>query len=197
MASVRESSIAIPSNYAKLQELEWLVGDWECKNGDTAVRTEIRWIAGKSFLERSYSVKKNGIEFSSGNQIVGWDPQGRRVKSWSFDSAGGHGTGLWSATPEGWNIKSTGVLPDGTTVSALDCLIRVPGEGQVFGWRSTERKAGQVDLPDTEEAVFEKFLRRNEALRCSRLVQAPLTSKVISCVNQYRSYLRFRCASRA
>ena len=72
MTSVRESSVAVPSNYFRLQDLEWLLGTWEAKSADTVVRSEIRWIANKSFLERKYAVKKDGIEYSSGVQIIGW-----------------------------------------------------------------------------------------------------------------------------
>jgi uncharacterized protein (TIGR02246 family) len=160
MASVRESSVPIASNYSKLQDLEWLLGTWEAQSGGTAVRSEIRWIANKSFLERKYTVKKNGIEDSSGVQIVGWDPQACQIKSWTFDSNGGHGTGIWSAAPEGWDIKSSGVLPDGTATSSQDVLIRIPGEEKVFGWRSTERKAGQIELPDSVEVSFEKIAEK-------------------------------------
>ncbi len=156
MASVRESSIPIPSNYDKLRDLEWLVGDWEAKTDDTSLHTEIRWIANKSFLERKYSVEKNGIAFSNGLQIIGWDPATAQIKSWTFDSAGGYGTGLWSPAAEGWSIETAGVLPDGTPTASRDTLIRIPGENQVFGWRSSKRIAGQVALPDTEEIVLDR-----------------------------------------
>jgi uncharacterized protein (TIGR02246 family) len=156
MASVRESRIELPSNDSRLQQLTWLVGKWKAKSDDTTVRTEVRWSANKSFLHRDYAVRKGGIATSSGTQIIGWDPQARRVRSWSFDSSGGYGTGHWTATPDGWQIDSTGVMTDGTPTSSRDFVIRVAGENDVFGWRSVDRKVGPTVLPDTGEVVLER-----------------------------------------
>jgi len=156
MASVRETQIDHPSHYARLQGLEWLVGKWEIKTGDTAARNDIRWIANKSFLQREYTVRRGGIVASSGTQIIGWDPQSGKIKSWSFDSAGGHGSGLWTATPDGWQIDSAGFLADGTPTASRDFVIRVAGEDNVFGWRSVGRKVGLESLPDTAEVVLDR-----------------------------------------
>jgi uncharacterized protein (TIGR02246 family) len=157
MASVRESTIELPSNYARLQELEPLVGNWETRADGTTVNTCVRWIANNSFLQREYTVRQQGVATASGLQVIGWDPQSGQVRSWSFDSSGGHGTGVWTATPDGWRIKSSGVLADGTATSSQDFLIRVPGENNVVGWRSVNRKVGDMELPDTREVVLERL----------------------------------------
>jgi uncharacterized protein (TIGR02246 family) len=156
MASVRESRAELPSNYGRLQAFEWLVGNWQTTSESTTVCTNVRWIANKSFLERQYTVGQDGVTTSSGVQIIGWDSQADQVRSWSFDSSGGYGTGAWTPTPHGWCIASTGVLADGTPTSSQDVLIRVPGEDNVLGWRSTDRKVGAVELPDTREVVLER-----------------------------------------
>ena len=157
MASNRESSIALPSNFGRLRQLQSLVGDWETKSQGTVVQTRIRWIADRSFLQRDYTVRRNGLTVSSGLQVIGWDPQSNQVRSWSFDSSGGHGTGVWAPTPQGWCIASTGVLADGTPTSSQDLLIRVPDEDNVLGWQSVNRKVGDTQLPDTREVVLERL----------------------------------------
>ncbi len=157
MVSVRESAVELPSNVAQLVELEFLVGKWSAKADARSLETSIRWIAGGSFLERSYVVHDNGVTVSSGKQIIGWDPQAGKIRSWSFDSSGGHGTGLWTAEAEGWEIESHGMLADGTPTSAHDHLIRVPNEDDVFGWRSTDRKVGDTSLPDLAEVVLDRI----------------------------------------
>jgi uncharacterized protein (TIGR02246 family) len=157
MVSVRESNIEIPSNYGRLKQLESLVGDWETKSDGTTVHTSIRWIANRSFLQREYSVQQDGLATSSGVQIIGWDPQANRIRSWSFDSSGGSGTGVWTPTPEGWRIESNGVLANGAPASSQEFLILAPGEADVLGWRSTDRKVGAVELPDTREVVLERL----------------------------------------
>jgi uncharacterized protein (TIGR02246 family) len=156
MASVRESRIEIPSNFPRMQQFGWLVGKWEAKSEHVSVRTEVRWIANRSFLQREYTVRQDGLVTSSGVQIIGWDPLAGQVRSWSFDSAGGHGTGLWTATPDGWQIESTGVLPDGTSSSSRDFLVRIRGEQNIFGWYSVNRKIGAMELPNTREIVLDR-----------------------------------------
>ena len=160
MAAVRESSTELPSNYARVEGLGWLVGTWTAERDGTTVHTTIRWIANKSFLEREYTVRKDGIATSSGRQIIGWDPKAGQIRSWCFDAAGGNGTGIWTATPDGWRIESTGVLPDGTPTSSRDLVIRVPGEDDVLGWRSVARTAGGAPLPDTPEVVLDRVVNK-------------------------------------
>lgn len=161
MATVRETTIDLPSNYAALKDLEWLAGNWKLQSDGTTVENKIHWIANKSFLLRDYTVREHGVATSSGMQIIGWDPQTKQIRSWSFDSAGGHGGGLWSRAADGWQIKSSGVLPDGTATTAMDHLIRVPEENDVFGWKSTDRHVGDAELPDLKEAVLDRVPEKN------------------------------------
>jgi uncharacterized protein (TIGR02246 family) len=160
MASVREAGIELPSNFARVEGLAWLVGTWTAHRDATTVHTTIRWIANKSFLERDYTIRKDGITVSSGKQIIGWDAKARQIRSWSFDASGGYGTGLWTATPDGWRIESSGVLADGMPTSSRDLLIRVPGEDNVLGWRSVARSAGGASLPDTPEVVLDRVVEK-------------------------------------
>lgn len=156
MATVRESHVDAPSNYGRLQALEFLVGRWQAKSDDAQVDTDIHWIANKSFLIRNYTVRRAGAVASLGVQIIGFDPLAGRIRSWSFDSSGGYGVGQWTAAPDGWRIESTGVLADGTPTSSRDTLVRVAGEDNTFGWRSTNRTAGGAALPDTPEVVLDR-----------------------------------------
>ena len=158
MAAASETAIELPSNYAALKDLDWLVGHWVVKSEGTTVENNIHWIANKSFLEREYTVREQGLTTSSGIQIVGWDPEAQQIRSWSFDSAGGHGTALWTAAADGWHIETRGVLPDGTPTSSHDHLIRVPDDNNVFGWESTDRQAGGEQLPDMPEVVLDRVV---------------------------------------
>ena len=156
LASVRETSVELPSNFAKVESLGWLAGTWTAQRDGNKVRSTIRWIANNSFLEREYSVSTDGIVTTCGRQIIGWDPKSGQVRSWSFDAAGGHGTGVWTATPEGWQIEQSGVLADGTPTSCRDTLVRIPGEDNVLGFRSAARTVGDSRLPDVPEVVLDR-----------------------------------------
>lgn len=152
MASVREAAAQV----APMKLLGWLAGKWQHKSDDAILNSSVRWIAGKEFLQRDYVVKKGEEIVTSGTQIIGFDPQTQSVRSWSFDSSGGHGTSLWTATSDGWQIDTRGTLPDGTPTSSIERVIRVPGEDRIYGWQSVNRHAGNVNLPDTEELVMER-----------------------------------------
>ena len=112
-----------------------------------------RVFKGRKAIEEEYAAFFKAIP---GVKIIGWDPQASQIRSWSFDSSGGHGTGLWTAVSEGWRIETTGTLADGTLTSSRDLLIRVPEEENVLGWRSYDRRAGQVLLPATKEIVLDR-----------------------------------------
>ncbi|HEV8003561.1 MAG TPA: SgcJ/EcaC family oxidoreductase [Planctomycetaceae bacterium] len=158
MASVRESAIPVASNFAQVRELGWLTGHWEAKADGVTAKSEIRWIANKSFLQRDFSVSRDGLAVSSGTQIIGWDGRSEQVVSWTFDSSGGHGTGAWTLAPDGWRIESSGVTAEGIPTRSKDQLIRVPGENNVFGWRSADRKLGDGRIPDVPEVVFDRVV---------------------------------------
>ena len=85
--------------YERLKELEWMVGEWvdESDNAKVAVErcagpiTRVIWSGPtRSQLE--------GEKPSTGTMFIGWDPQSGQIKSWLFNSEGGHGEGLWTRT---------------------------------------------------------------------------------------------------
>jgi uncharacterized protein (TIGR02246 family) len=156
MSNVHESPDDAKSGTETLQSLDWLIGKWQAKMGDVVAESDIRWLANKSFIRRDYTVRKGDATTGSGIQIIGWDPQQGQIRSWSFDSTGGYGTGLWSQTADGWQIDHIGTFPDSTPSSSRDFVIRVPGEDNVLGFRSTHRLAGGSVLPDTAEIVFDR-----------------------------------------
>jgi len=152
-ASVRESQAVPVSNYPFLAELEWLVGQWVAE-GDAIVLTSCRWTANRHFLLRTFTVSEGDATTLSGMQIVGWDPTVGRVASWIFDSEGGHGYGIWTQTADGWRVDSHGTLRDGTPTSATNFVTRI--DEDTVGWQSVQRRAGTVDLPDTERVVVKR-----------------------------------------
>lgn len=140
-----------------LRELEFFVGDWTAKRDETTVKTNCKWAVGKRFLLRTYEVtEENGkqAESRSGLQIIGWDPASRQIRSWTFDSTGGHGQGLWSPIEGGWKIESEGVLADGAATTSTELIERV--NDNIIGWQSIHRTAGGQPLADTEQVVLER-----------------------------------------
>jgi uncharacterized protein (TIGR02246 family) len=121
IAEIREyaAPAADVSPYERLQELEWMVGDWVDESDNNRVQSNVRWADNQSFLIRNYHIEVQGEKKSSGTMFIGWDPQSGQIKSWLFDSQGGHGEALWTRTSDKeWVVKAQGVLRDGRPTSA-------------------------------------------------------------------------------
>jgi uncharacterized protein (TIGR02246 family) len=131
----------------KLDELHWLVGKWSAKVKDREVNLGFEWDENKTFIRGRFSVKEGGKVVSSGTQMIGMDPKTGQLRSWLFDDAGGNGQSLWVRDGNRWLLDSVGELPDGTDTSAVNVLTRLSDDE--FLWRSVERSAGPVELPDS------------------------------------------------
>jgi uncharacterized protein (TIGR02246 family) len=119
VASVREfADDPPPTPHELLQPLAWLVGDWVSEGGDSVVRISYRWSDDGNFLLGDYNVTANGQTSMNSAQRIGWDPLRQQVRSWLFDSDGGFGEGEWTAFEDGYLIRSSAVMPDGSIGSA-------------------------------------------------------------------------------
>jgi uncharacterized protein (TIGR02246 family) len=151
-SSVREEQEKGLTHHQRLQELDWLVGDWLDESPDSVVRATCRWTEDQNFLIRDFTVHVQGKSVMTVTERIGWDASTRQIKSWVFDSEGGHGSGLWSRNGNEWVIKSTGVLPDGRTATATHVLTRLGP--QSARWNSVERTVGDQVVPDRAEYVM-------------------------------------------
>src|SRR5262249_21583371 len=134
-----------------LKELQWLVGEWEAENG--AVNITAKWSLGKAFLMQEYKIKEGEGELQV-MQLVGFDPLTGQVKSWTFDSRGGYGEGLWKREGNSWVGQTAGVLPGGQTGNAVNVIRYVDAKSMVFQTR--DREVGGQPLPDAEIKLTRK-----------------------------------------
>lgn len=152
VASVRELPDQELPHYEHLKELEWMVGDWVEETEDAVVLTSVAWTDNKNFLLRSFDVRVKGKPALTGTQRIGWDPLTKHIKSWVFDSRGGHGEGLWTRSGDQWAIKATGVRPDGRVATATQVLTYVNKD--TLRWKSFDRTLGGEIEPDIDEVVM-------------------------------------------
>ncbi|MGE3407098.1 MAG: SgcJ/EcaC family oxidoreductase [Pirellulales bacterium] len=160
MANVRDTHLDSISNSNDLDDLDWLVGSWSAEQGDQEMLVTCRWIAQKTYLERTYSLTKDGKPVTSGVQIVGWNPQAGYIQSWNFSSGGGHAIGVWSPHEGGWTIETHGMMADGAPTSAVNMFTRVDDDS--FSWQSIEREAEGTALPDTPIVVLKRVVEPKE-----------------------------------
>jgi uncharacterized protein (TIGR02246 family) len=158
MSTVRDSRIEAPSSYEKVADLEWLIGTWTAEEHGAKTESVCRWVAGKSFVERSYTVTQPDGTASSGVQLIGFNPQGGHIQSWNFTSDGGHAVGVWSPRDTGWSAEMRGTLGDGTPTTAVNTLTKL--DDNAYAWQSVNRTAGDRSLPDTDEIVLRRTSSR-------------------------------------
>lgn len=159
-ASVRDLPLPPPSADSHRKDLDWLVGTWTAQGENRTVEVRCQWIAGKRFLQRTYTARDKEQELSSGMQIIGVDPVSGQVVSWSFDSQGGHGTGQWTPRDRGWRIQSAGILPDGARSASVEFLLRV--DDTTLSWQSVQRVMRDQRLPDTAEILLKRVSQTAE-----------------------------------
>ena len=146
MDSVRETEVVQPStHYEHLQPLAWLAGTWVDDDEETAIETTFQWSRNRNFLMRHFRVYEGGELTREGTQVIGWDPEKEQIRSWMFDSEGAFGTGEWSQRDNGWVIKSSQVLADGSRATSINSI--EPLDDNRFTWRSTQRQVGGELLP--------------------------------------------------
>jgi uncharacterized protein (TIGR02246 family) len=141
------------SSYERLKELEWMVGDWVDESENVKSSSTVRWADNQSFLVRTYQVEVKGEKETSGTVFIGWDPQTGQIKSWLFDSNGGHGEGLWTRTGEKeWVVKAQGVLRDGQPTSATQIHVVLNNDSVKVS--SIDRIIGGQIAPDIADVVM-------------------------------------------
>jgi len=152
IARVHEIDVPDSTNYQRLQELEWMVGDWIDEGDASAVITSCRWSKNKNFLLRKFEVRIAGRPAMEGTTRIGWDPLTKQIKSWTFDTEGGYAEALWSRDGNRWILKSTGVLRDGQAASATHVVTLI--DSASFSWQSIDRVVGGALAEDIPELII-------------------------------------------
>lgn len=145
---VSEEEAAAPSNYEKLRGLEWMIGTWVDKDDQARVETECRWTKNQSFITRTFTISVDDRIDMSGMQIIGWDANANKVRSWVFDSDGGFGEATWRKDTDRWVIEAAATLPDGRRTSAIN--IMTVEDADAFTWQSIGREIDGEILPNID-----------------------------------------------
>jgi hypothetical protein len=96
-----------------------------------------------------------------GDQFVGWDPVAGQIRSWTFDSEGGIGEGVWIQDGSHWLVKASFVLADGARASALNVYTYV--DADTIRWQSTNREiAGELQPNIPEVTVVRQKPQESE-----------------------------------
>jgi len=138
--------------HERLAELDWMVGEWVDESDNGVATTSCHWSSDKNYLLRDYTIHIAGKPVMSGTQRIGWDPLARQIRSWIFESDGGHGEGLWARDGNQWIVKLSGALPTGRKATSTQVITFVSKD--IARWKSVDRTVGGSLLPDIEEIVL-------------------------------------------
>ncbi len=113
---------------ATLDDLAWMVGDWEVEQAGKAppagdeppqsIAMHVRWSPTRAFLIREMTIHRAATQVAHYTQRIGRDPRTDTLRSWLFDDQGSHGEAVWTKQGDTLIARSTTVLPDGSEVSA-------------------------------------------------------------------------------
>ncbi|MFM8287836.1 MAG: hypothetical protein ACKOGA_14035 [Planctomycetaceae bacterium] len=132
-----------------LGDLGWLTGDWVEEGDEPGVEFHGRWTGTGAFLVRSFRVALDEESTLPGLQVIGWDPNAKQVRSWTFDGTGGFGEEVWSRLEETWTIRSKYTLPNGKKAGSINVLTRL--DDNSFTWKSVNRDVDGEMQPDVDE----------------------------------------------
>jgi uncharacterized protein (TIGR02246 family) len=117
-----------------LDELAWLIGDWEetDKTDELTVSSQYAWARGGNYITRNVTVKRAGDVTLEGWQIIGWDPVDENIRTWTFDTEGGFAEGRLTREGDRWLLREVGVTPDGSRSGADNTITKVSPDKLTF-----------------------------------------------------------------
>lgn len=154
MAAVRDRWVDAPATQWSAADLQWLVGTWVAEEQGVQSQSVVQWVVDGRFLERRYTTTQLDGTTTTGVQLIGWNPLQGRVQSWNFGPDGGHATGTWWPSEDGWTAHVYGTTGEGAPTSSVNILKRL--DDNAYVWHSVHRTVGGVTLPDTAEIVWKR-----------------------------------------
>jgi uncharacterized protein (TIGR02246 family) len=154
--TARDTLVYVPSNYRRLKDIEGLVGQWTdnpSSPADAKVHSTCDWTINKNFLIRKYTIGGKSHLAFAGTEVIGWDPRQHTIRAWNFDSNGGFGESTWTRDGDRWVIQHSGVLLDGSKVSATYVLSRI--DNDTVSLTTKDRKVdGQLQPGESEVKLY-------------------------------------------
>ena len=160
LGSVRDAPFTPPSNHEQLRGLDWAIGDWAMDSGKGETeRLSFAWTENESFVVATFATTAGDVAISSATVWIGWDPLGKRVRSWLFDSTGGFGEGSWTQDGKKWVVKSNSVLRDGKKMTATYVIGSV--DADTITLQAKDRSLDGKAMPDSKEVKLKRVKASN------------------------------------
>jgi len=131
----------------RLEDLDWLLGDWTTKVKDATVKLSFVRDPRKPVITATFTRTGAGKEPIAGTIRIALDPETGRIRSWGFEDDGAHSQSVWVNDGKSWLLDSRGVLADGTPTA--ERIVLQPSGADVITWRAIDRVLGDTPLMDT------------------------------------------------
>jgi uncharacterized protein (TIGR02246 family) len=125
-----------PGDGLEIRDLEWLIGTWEAKRGNTVVTTRYEWTKNKAFIQCRFSITQDG-KTTSGMQMIGKMQSTGEMHSWTFEDDGGIGDSDITRDGKKWMFAARGSTGEGRVITATN--IMTPIDADSFTRQSVER----------------------------------------------------------
>ena len=134
-----------PGDGLTVRDLEWLIGSWEAKRGDTAVSTTYEWTKNRTFIRCRMSISE-GERTVTATQMIGKMPSTGGLHIWTFEDDGGIGDADITRDGKRWKFAARGSTADGRVITATN--IMTPADADSFLWQTVERTVDGESVAD-------------------------------------------------
>jgi hypothetical protein len=139
--------------HQQLQKLNWLIGNWQWqwetdqdvpdiaqRNQKISGEMRCRWDLDGHAIDMRLTLTVADRKVWSAHTMIGWDPAGQQLITRSFDSRGGHGSGMFQRQQEAWLLRTSSVNADGNEL--INALLFSDIQQDSFSLQGTNRPAG-------------------------------------------------------
>ncbi len=136
--SLRESPVRVENSTEALDDLAWLIGEWQAEGEQAKAEVVCRWGQGQTYIV-AYLKLETPEGPVTATQLIGWDPNQQRIRSFLFDSRGAFTEGIWTDEGDAWVVKATETHPNGKRVSSTRLYSRIDEDTAI--WESIDDDA--------------------------------------------------------
>ncbi len=101
------------AHHAKLKKLNWLIGSWQAHDENGDFTSTYAWTLDKNFIRQTFTLTILNQKPITCEQLIGWDPVQKVIRSWTFDSTGGYGECIWNGDGKTWYVPMSYTLANG------------------------------------------------------------------------------------
>lgn len=123
-----------------------LNGEWTALT-PAGVRLDLAvgWDPTGKFLSGDLLVESADADPQEASLRIAWSAARNSIVSWFFDADGGTSQGTWTATGNGWLVRSEGSTSDGESSASI---MEIGREGETLIWNLSHRIIDGERLPD-------------------------------------------------